>query len=204
MPRHRAACRSRDSRRRLASMQLVDRRARPPGWADRVGGCGTIRSAIATTVANSSACEEPRLDANRQACASITSRVLSFQDGATRLAQHVVAGIAVASDRVMHRDDPSSSPSAARPASASPAKLGGAGQRRTIQDVLAPVAPAAHVARDAIGVKADAGEAHRGEQPHPPARERDACGRGGRGCDIGQAAPRRSAASVTGNSMNGL
>ena len=42
---------------------------------------------------------------------------------------------------------------------------------RSIEDILTPIAPAAHVPGNAVSVKGGAGESHRRQQPQPPARE---------------------------------
>ena len=91
--------------------------------------------------------------------------------------------------------------SAARPMTASPRKLGGAGSGGPLRMFLAPVAPAAHMPPDAEGVKADADDAERASDQEQATRRPMWHHRGATAT-----APRRAAESgpsVTGRNIAG-
>src|SRR5215472_5679122 len=58
-----------------------------------------------------------------------------------------------------------------KPRESKAGEAGGRGQRRPVENVLTPVAPASHVPMHAVSMEADPGKANGGGQPKPPARE---------------------------------
>src|SRR5436305_15343884 len=119
----------------------------------RCGGCGTMRSLSARSVIHSSS-EKNRCSSGCIASrSSMTRRVCSFHEGVLRLARTSYPGkrsrIAPLLEQCQSGETGESETGEARRG----------GKRRPVEDILPPVAPAAHVAVKRIGMEAHAGNA---------------------------------------------